>query len=243
MLILKANKIPNKILYETLNNISEEQILVLNIIQEYLNKNRTFNKIEIVPFINAKIAKKKLNISYIRIIEILKSLVEKNIIVEGSKLIKFDLLANLNRKDIYDYIIKNPGIHFNKLVKVLNISVFSVEWHLNILLKFNLIRKVKIENFDAYFDSKLPSKNDEILHIISREKCNEIIQYIKQNNEGYSKNYLSKELKIHSNTVSKYIEKLEELGLLLKKELSNMTLYFLNEGYFAHLISEIKSIP
>ena len=240
---MKAKKISNKILYKTLKNISEEQILILNIIQEYLNKNRTFNKIEIVPFINAKIAKKKLNISYIRISEILKSLVKKNIIVEGSKLIKFDLLANLNRKDIYDYIIKNPGIHFNKLVKVLNISVFSVEWHLNILLKFNLIRKVKIEKYDAYFDSKLDSNNDEILHIISREKCKEIIQYIvKQNNEGYSKNYLSKELKIHFNTISKYIEKLEEFGFLSKKELSNMTLYFLNEDYFADLISEIKSI-
>ena len=231
----------NELLYKTLNNISEEQILVLNIIQEYLNKNRTFNKIEIVPFINAKIAKKKINISYNGICEILKSLVEKNIIVEGSKLIKYDILSNLSRKKIYEFITKNPGVHFNKLVKSLNISVFSVEWHLNILLKFNLIRKVKIENFDAYFDSKLPSKNDEILHIISREKCKEIIQYIvKQNNEGYSKNYLSKELKIHFNTISKYIEKLEEFGLLLKKELPNMTLYFLNEGYFAHLVSEIK---
>ncbi len=236
------NKISNEILYETLNNISEEQILVLNIIQEYLNKNRTFNKIEIVPFINAKIAKKKINISYNGIYEILRSLVEKNIIVEGSKLIKYDIFSNVNRKKIYEFITKNPGVHFYKLVKSLNISVFSVEWHLNILLKFNLIRNVKIEKYDAYFDVKLDSKNDEIFHIISREKCKRIIQYLKQNNEGYSKNYLSKELKIHSNTISKYIEKLEEFGLLLKKELSNMTLYFLDEDYFADLISEIKSI-
>ncbi len=239
---MKANKISNEILYDTLNDLSEEQRLVLNIIQEYLNKNRTFNKIEIIPFLNAKIAKKKKNISYNGICEILKSLVENNIIVEGSKLIKSNIFSNLNRKKIYEFITKNPGIHFNKLVKSLNISVFSVEWHLNILLKFNLIRKVKIENFDAYFDSKLPSKNDEILHIISREKCKKIIQYIKQNNEGYSKNYLSKELEIHSNTISKYIEKLEEFGLLLKKELSNMTLYFLNEGYFSHLSCEIKTL-
>jgi len=239
---MKANKISKEILYETLNNLSEEEILVLKIIQEYLNKNRTFNKIEIIPFITAKIAKKKINISYNGICGILKSLVEKNIIVEGSKLIKSDIFSNLNRKKIYEFIAKNPGIHFNKLVKSLDISVFSVEWHLNILLKFDLIRKVKIEKYDAYFDSKLPSKNDEILHIISREKCKKIIQYLNQNNEGYSKNYLSKELQIHSNTISTYIEKLEEFGLLLKKELSNMTLYFLNEGFFAHLTCEIKSI-
>ncbi|TFG11137.1 MAG: HTH domain-containing protein [Promethearchaeota archaeon] len=242
MLILKVNKISNEILYETLNIISEEQLLVLNIIQEYLNKNRTFNKIEIVPFINAKIAKKKINISYNGIYEILKSLVEKNIIVEGSKLIKYDIFSNVNRKKIYEFITKNPGVHFNKLVKSLNISVFSVEWHLNILLKFDLIRKVKIEKYEAYFDSKLDSKNDEILHIISREKCKRIIQYLKQNNEGYSKNYLSNELNIHSNTISKYIEKLEEFGLLLKKELSNMTLYFLNEDHFADLSCEIKTL-
>ncbi|MFX0134868.1 MAG: HTH domain-containing protein [Candidatus Hodarchaeota archaeon] len=217
-------------------------MIVLNIVQEYLNSNRTFNKSEIIPFINAKIAKTHINISYNGVYEILKSLVEKNIIVEGSKLTKYDIFSNLNRKKIYEDITKNPGIHFNKLVKTLNISIFSVEWHLNVLLKYNLIRKKKIENFDAYFDSNLESKNDEIFHIISREKCKRIIQYLKQNNEGYSKNYLSKELNIHPNTISKYIEKLEEFGLLLKKELSNMTLYFLNDDSYEHLISEITSI-
>lgn len=227
---------PNEILLEMQTSVSKEEEIVLNIVQEYLNKNRTFNKTEIIPFINAKIVKTNNNISYNGIHEILKSLVEKDIIVEGSKLIKYNVLLNLNRKRIYEHIINNPGVHFNKIVKILNISVFSVEWHLNVLIKFNLLRKAKIESFDAYYDSKLPPKNDKIYHIISRDKCNKIIQYLRENNEGYSKNYISKELKIHSNTISKYIEKLDEFGLLKKKRLSNKTLYFLNEDYYTSLI-------
>ena len=230
----------NEILYDTSNNISEEQMLVLNIIQEYLNKNRTFNRTEIIPFINARVIKAHVDISYMGICEILKSLVEKNIVVEGTKFTKYNILSNSNRSKIYEYIIKNPGVHFNKLVKTLKISIFSVEWHLNVLMKFNFIRNKKINGYDAYFLFSLASETDEIYHILSRDKCNKIIQFLKENNEGYSKNYLSKELNIHPNTVSKYIDRLDEFGLLIKKELPNMTLYFLNERYYSTFLIEFR---
>ena len=175
-------------LVELSDNILKEEQTVLDIIQEYLNKNRTFNKNEIIPFINAKIGKSHSNISYNGIYEILKSLVEKNIIVEGSKLIKYDVLSNINRKQIYKYIIKNPGCHFNKLVKTLNISIFSVEWHLNILIKFNLIRKEKIENFEAYFDSKMPFKNDEILMGVVYNPCTNEMFFAEKGKGSYLNN-------------------------------------------------------
>ena len=196
---------PSEVLLEMSDSVLKEEKIVLDIVQEYLNKNRTFIKTEIIPFINAKVVRTQFNLSYNGICEILKSLVEKNIIVEGSKLTKFDIFSNINRKKLYEHIIKNPGCHFNKLVKTLNLSIFSTEWHLNVLIKFNLIRKARIENFEAYFDSRMTSQDDEILHIISRNKCKKIIQFLKENEEGYSKNFLAKALSINPNTVSKYI--------------------------------------
>ena len=222
------------------DSILKEEQIVLDIIQEYLNKNRTFNRTEIIPFISAKIAKSRSNISYYGIHEILKSLVEKNIIVEGSKLIKYEIFSNLNRKEIYEFIIKNPGCHFNKLVKTLNISVFSVDWHLNVLFKFNLVRKEKINGFEAFFDSKLPSEKDNVFHIISRDKCRKIIEYLKIHEEGCTKNHLSKELGMHYNTITKYINKLEKFGLLLEKNFPHKVIYLLNKEYYDNLITEPK---
>ena len=209
--------------------------LVLEFIHEYLDKNRNFNSKKIIPFLNSRFAKSSININVNGIKAILSRLVGKNIIVEGSKLIKDDVLLNTNRNDIYDFILHNPGIYFNKIVNELKLSIPVVEWHLNILKKFDFIRIEKINSHEAYFDIKVKSQDKLIIHLLSREKCKQIVDYLKLNNEGISKYQLSEELGMHPNTITKYVNKLFELGLLSKKALSNKTLYFLNIDFYNEL--------
>ena len=92
---------------------------MLNIIQEYLNKNRCFTIDNIIPFINVGLKKYSNSINYAGIREILKSLIKKKQIVEGSKLIKEEILNNENRKKIFSYICNNPGVFFYRIAKVL----------------------------------------------------------------------------------------------------------------------------
>ena len=69
----------------------------------------------------------------------------------------------------------------------------------------------------------------EVLHLLTLEKYRKIIEFLEINpNDGFSKTHLSKLLKIHRNTITKYVEKLYQLGLLLKEKSSNRTLYSLN---------------
>ena len=136
--------------------IANSEQTVLNIINEYLDKNRFFSANDIIPFISSRLAKSGINLNINGIRTVLKSLVEKNVIVEGSKLTRDEILTNLNRNKIYEYIQKNPGINFNKIVSSLNLNIPVVEWHLNILIKFNFIIKEKIDNLDVYFDSLSP---------------------------------------------------------------------------------------
>lgn len=210
----------------------ENEKLVFNVIQEYLDKNRYFNLEKIVPFISSRFAKASININDDGIKVILKSLVKKNLIVERSKLIREDVLINLNRKEIYDLIKRDPGIYFNKIVNELQLSIPVVEWHINILLKFNFIRKEKFDNFEAYFEEGIKDKDAFLVHIISRDKCNKIIEYFKNNNEGSTKNQVYTVLGMHPNTIKKYMDMLHEFGLLYKKVSKNKTLYFLNEQYY-----------
>ena len=92
---------------------------------------------KIIPYLNNRLAKLGCNLNSNGLRVMLNSFIKKNLIVEGSKITKNELFLNSNRKKIYEYIKGHPGIYLNELVNTLNLSIFIVNWHLNILLKFN----------------------------------------------------------------------------------------------------------
>lgn len=215
--------------------IASNEQNVLEIINEYLDKNRFFSVNDILPFISSRFAKSGINININGIRTILKSLVEKNFIVEGSKLTRNEILSNFNRKKIYEYIQKNPGAQFYNIVSNLDLNIPVVEWHLNILIKFMYISKEKIENRGAYFDINVKSEDRMIIYLISKDKCKQIIDFLKENQEGITRSQISEQLNMHSTTVTKYTDKLHENRILTKKSLPNKTLYFLNNENYEKL--------
>ena len=220
----------------TTNLIKQEEV-VYQIIRKYLNQNRYLQISEVIPFVKAKLVKKKVNINETGIVKILSSFIKRNVIVEGSKLLQEDVLKIPKRRKIYDYILKNPGVYYYDILKTLKISSHVVRWHLNVLLIFNFINSSKIENHDVYFSINFNPMKVRALYYISNEKCSKIIDYLKFNDHGITKTKLSKELNMHLNTISKYLEELENFKLLKKKKLSNKTLYFFNLKNYKSLVS------
>jgi len=210
----------------------KQEKIVLTVVQEYLNKNRFFNMKKILPFIHARFKMASVNINIRGIEEILKSLVEKKLLVEGSKLYKDDLLKNHKRRQIFEFIYENPGTYFNKIVRNLNFSNHVVIWHISMLLKFNFIKAELIENHEVYFEFKFNLKNSKLKYFTSKDRSKRIIEYLKTNDIGISKTKISTDLKIHINTMSKYLDFLEKLNVVIKKNLSKKILYFLNEEFF-----------
>ena len=119
----------------------EKEKAILDIVHDYLNKNRQFTFEEIIPYIVSRIRLASLNINKEGVRIILKSLTNKKLLVEGSKLVRSEILNIQKRKNIYEYIVKNPGTYFNRIVLELNYSNHIVVWHLNMLLKFDFIHK------------------------------------------------------------------------------------------------------
>lgn len=212
----------------------EEEIL--SIVQEYLSQNRFFTMDDIVPYIQVRI-KKTINLNQKGIRKILKSLIRKKKIVERSKFTHDDVLENDNREAIFDYIKSHPGTYFNQIAKHLGMSNYILAWHLKMLEQFEYIRITNIQNHDALFDTNMAPENDMLYFILSKEKSKDIINHLLENSEGISKTQLSKELRMHPNTVTKYIEELEEHGILLSKKLSRKTIYFVNERYYYQLMA------
>jgi len=209
----------------------EKEKLVLDVVREYLNKNRYFNLNKIIPFIIARFRTASIDINISGIEEMLRSLVRKNILVEGLKLIRDDVLKNEKRKKIYEFILANPGVYFNRIIRALEYSNHIVVWHLKILLKFNFIKKEKFENHDIYFDSDYNLKNKKLKYLTSQEKSSKIIEYLKKFDYGITRTQLAKELKMHVNTIKKYLEMLEQVNIVFKKKFSNRIIYFLHEDF------------
>ena len=206
-----------------------EERMVLDLVQEYIEDHQLFNANAIIPFISSRFARSSINISNQGIKSILQSLVRKNFIIEGSSLTREDVLNNENRKLIYDYILRNPGDYFYRIVKKTKLNIPVVEWHLKMLIKFNFIKKRKISNQEVYFRAGKEDEVDEIIHFIRKDISKKIINFFLNDNAGLTKTQSVKLLKIHYNTINKYFNKLERMRILNSIKLSNMTIFFLNK--------------
>jgi len=220
-------------------DLSIEESQVLTLVEEFLNKNRVCYKPDLVSFIKNRNFQEDNGLNHNGIKQILDSLAAKHMIVEGSKITRNTILSNLNRSSIYEEIMNNPGMYLNKLSKNLGLSIFLTNWHLNILLRFNMIRKQESNNQIAYFDSELPSENDYILQIISRVKCSELIEYLKLNSKGCTKSQIAKTLRMHHTTVNKYLEILIGNQLVNLRILDKKNLCCLNN----EKLDKLKNLP
>ena len=129
---------------------------VLEIAEEILSKNKVLNVETLYNLV-----KKRLKIPRNGLLFIIQFLLNKKILIEGSKFSKKTVLSNFVRKKIYNYIRINPGVHFSNLRKeTLSSNIKSsgqLVWHLEMLLKFNYIKKIKVGNYTVF----LPFDMDE----------------------------------------------------------------------------------
>ena len=211
--------------------LEEYEDIVFEMIQDYLNKNRIFDMKKIIPYLISKFAKsKKIKINNDGIQKILLSLAKKKMIIDGSKFTKTDVLISSKRKKIYDYVKKNPGVHTAKIAKKFKMGNHHVCWHLTMLVKFNFIKKMIIDDRSVYFDSNIDLKESKKLYLISKEKSKRIINYLKINNFGITRTKLARVLNIHRNTIKNYLKSLEEFNIIYKIKRSNQILYLLKEN-------------
>ena len=207
-------------------NINEQEKIVLKNIQEYLKDNKQLEIDKVINQLNSTFTKSGINLNIVGIKETMRSLLEKKFIVEGSKLTRWEVLENNNRKEIYEFIKEKPGTHLMKIVRELNISNFLVRWHLDMLIKFNYIKNEKINNYEIYYDISISPEVARRNYLIMNEKCSKILRFLETNSKGTTKYQLAKNLGMHYNTLTKYISELDEHGLIFKKYCNNRILYF-----------------
>ncbi|TFF85722.1 MAG: hypothetical protein EU517_01310 [Promethearchaeota archaeon] len=130
-----------------------------------------------------------------------------------------EVLENKNRNKIIDIILKEPGVHFNELLRRTEIAAGNLVWHLDILETYKIIGKKRIGKYLAYFPyyQKNPISNIDLK--LSKSKLTlEILETIEEN-PGIWNNLIKKKFKVDHKTIHYHIQKLKELDLIrLKKD-------------------------
>jgi DNA-binding MarR family transcriptional regulator len=129
-----------------------------------------------------------------------------------------DVLENENRNKIIDLILKEPGIHFNELLRRINIAAGNLVWHLDILETYKVIGKKRIGKFIAYFPYYQKNPIDNINLKLSKSKLTlEILDMIEKE-PGIWNNLITKRLKVDHKTIQYHVKKLIDLNLIKFKK-------------------------
>jgi DNA-binding transcriptional ArsR family regulator len=131
-----------------------------------------------------------------------------------------DVFDNENRLNILKQILNNPGIHHNELLRTCNLQKGQLQWHLDILLKYRIIKKEKLGQYTIYFPITSSSeKNDYLETPISKSKTTSEILAIVNKNPGINSSEIARTLSLSRNTIKYHIDKLtkEKLVTSIKK--------------------------
>ena len=79
-------------------------------------------------------------------------IIRRSYIQQGNSYLTLtDIFENENRLNIINQILKNPGIHHNELLRYCDLQKGQLQWHLDVLLKYNVIKKEKYGQYTIYF--------------------------------------------------------------------------------------------
>jgi predicted transcriptional regulator len=131
-----------------------------------------------------------------------------------------DIFENENRLSIIDQILRNPGIHHNELLRNCNLQKGQLQWHLDVLLKYNVIKKEKYGQYTIYFPITTSFDAKEYLeNLIAKSKTTSKILSIIKENPGINISEISRILNLSRNAIKYHIDKLsdEKLVKITKK--------------------------
>ncbi len=200
-----------------LNHPSVAQVLA--IAEEILNENRILD-----TNLLYERAKKKLNIPRKGLLTIIQYLVDTKVLVEGSKFTRETVLENPHRKRILGFITMNIGANFSFIRDSVLSDAESVSgssgqlvWHLEMLLKFHYIKRIKFKNNTIFLPVGMEDEVG-IMYYILRDGINQKIMTSFLTEECIKKSNIYKLINENREKVYYRLTILEERGMIVNSD-------------------------
>ncbi|MHA1269901.1 MAG: ArsR family transcriptional regulator [Candidatus Helarchaeota archaeon] len=210
--------------------LTEPQKEIYYLIKTYLKKYPHFTIYELFLY-----CKRNSKIPDFEIHNIIERFISKKIIIEGSRLTRDEVLhQNQTRFKIYNFIIKNPGIYFNYILKEFNIGPHVARWHIEMLKKFDFIREKKYLIYKLYFIKDFPERKEIQVFLLRNENVFNILLSLMNN--YFKASEISQILNKAQSTIQYHLERMKKNDLIIKNfnnkySINLATLSFLNK-YF-----------
>ena len=128
------------------------------------------------------------------------------------------------RRNIYNFIEKNPGLHIIEISRRLNIPKTTLIYHLRFIEKLGLLKKKPGNKFTRlYISNKISVKEKAILDLLRNKIPCRIFLYMCFT-LSYSATEIGKELEVNISTVSYHLKKFIDLGLIEEVKVENGSL-------------------
>lgn len=155
---------------------------VIDIAEEILDENKILN-LDTLYYR----AKKRLKIPSKGLKTIIQILINNKILVNRSKFTKRTVLSNDTRKIIFNFIQHNTGAHFSLIKKAgasngESRSPGELIWHLDMLIKFNYIKKLTLKNYTIFIPFDVDDESGKIYFILQDELYKKILTHLISSN-------------------------------------------------------------
>ena len=167
----------------TLNHPSVQN--VIEIAKDVINNNKVLD-----TQLLYNLAKRRLKLPRKGLLSIIQLLINKKVLVEGSKYTRDEVLSNKYRFKLYRFLTSNLGAHFSTIRKqIITDSIGNLGssgqliWHLEMLIKFNYIKKIKIKNYTVFLPYEIDDEIGLIYFILRDEIYQKIISLLISNEE------------------------------------------------------------
>ncbi len=125
------------------------------------------------------------------------------------------------REKVLDLVLSKPGIHFNELMRQVNLDSGALSWHLQILVDYQLVKMEKVGQYNAYFP-RLPIKNDlplylDAVKLMKNETGLRILHLIKEEGPKFQ-GELASILGVEKKTIRYHAQRFMDDGIIEIKE-------------------------
>jgi predicted transcriptional regulator len=155
-------------------------------------------------------------------------------------MLKETILENQRRKEIYDFLISNPGFHMRELQRRLDFPLTSLEYHLDYMVRKNVLRRERDGRFTRFYARLLDEKDEEVLSILRQRKLREIIMLIIAK-DGITFRDMQDITKLPTSTLSYYIKQLADQGLISKERIGHEILYKTDDARIEKVLVAYRS--
>ncbi len=138
------------------------------------------------------------------------------------------VLANSRRKEIYNFIKRNPGLHLRELQRRLEIPLSSLEHHVDYMIRHNVIYKKRDGRYVRYFAGQFTMDERELISALRHERLREIVLVILEKNEVKFQD-LKKFFDLPSSTLSYYLKYLMDHSILNRQKIGYENIYSIQD--------------